>query len=261
MTRPLVLKSGIHKNFKKNFELDEDSTHRITGILEKAAKEIGSPTTIVYYVYRKDYRFYETTKLENIFNDANISGKEICIFRIELRNTDPTRKPEPWEDDWIVAVIFDTDEKDQVQLRIYSEKTNWALLLADELEPQIERTFKPNAIPDWILLPLYWSLVFLGFKWINILFSNGIFPGGVIYSLQALIIILSLFISFFTVSKGKLRSKWLTKYLGPESVFLWGDQREKYFERKQTRKSIFWSVIVGFLISIAANIITSISLF
>ena len=84
MTRPLVLKSGIHKNFKKTFELDEDSTRRITGILEKAAKEFGSPTTIVYYVYRKDYRFYETTELENIFNDANINGKEICLFRVEL---------------------------------------------------------------------------------------------------------------------------------------------------------------------------------
>ena len=261
MTRPLILQSGISKKFNRNFELDEDSVRRISGILEKASKELGSPTTIVYYVYREDYRFYETTKLENVFDDANISGKEICIFRIELRNTDPDRKPEPWDYDWIVAVIFDPDEKDQVELRIFSERTNWALLLADELEPQIERTFKPNAISDWILLPFYWSLVILGFKGFNALFSKGIFPGGIIYSLQALIIILALLISFFTLSKGKLRSKWLTKYLGPESVFLWGDQREIYLERKQTRKSIFWSVIVGFLISIAANIITNIGFF
>jgi len=178
-----------------------------------------------------------------------------------VRNTDAARKPEPWEDDWIVAVIFESDEKDPVQLRIYSEKINWALLLADELEPQIERTFKPNAISDWILLPFYWSLVILGFKGFNILFSKGIFPAGIIYSLQVLIIILALLFSFFTLSKGKLRSKWLTKYLGPESVFLWGDQRGNYLERKQTRKNIFWSVIVGFLISIAANIITNIGLF
>ena len=178
-----------------------------------------------------------------------------------MRNTDAARKPEPWEDDWIVAVIFESDEKDPVQLRIFSEKTNWALLLADELEPQIERTFKSNAISDWFLLPFYWSLVILGFRGFSVLFSKGIFPDGIIYSLQVFIIILALLFSFFTLSKGKLRSKWLTKYLGPESVFLWGDQRGNYLERKQTRKNIFWIVFVGFFISIAANIITNIDLF
>ena len=261
MAKPLVLKSGIHKNFKKSFELEEDSIRRIAGILEKAAKEFGTSTSIVYYVYRKDDRFYETEELENVFSDANIRGKEICLFRIELRNTDPSRKPEPWDDDWIVAIIFDPKEKEQVFLRIYSEKTNWALLLADELEPQIERTFKTNAVPDWIMLPFYFSLVVLGYRWLNMLFSRGIFPGGILYSLQAFIIILSLLLSFSTISKGKLRANWLTKYLGPESVFLWGDQREIYLGRRQTRKNIFWTVIVGFLISITANIITNTNLF
>ena len=258
MSTELVLKSGIHKEYKKDFVLTEDIVHRIVEILKKAAKNLGYNTAIVFYVYKKDDRFYETLDVEEPLRDPNVLDKEIVLFRIELRNTNPERKPEPWEYDWIVSIEFAKEENKPILVKIYGEDKGWALLLADEIEPHVIRSQVRNGISDFILIPLYTSLSFLGFNSLSSVIGKSPIPNGLVYAMQALIILAVVAASLVTLNIWKRRAKFLRNYIGPESVFLWGAQSSSYRSRQTIRHSIFWSVIIGFLVSLVANAVFAI---
>lgn len=254
MAKPLVLKSGIHKVFTKNFALEEDTANRISQILKEASKELGYASAVVLYVYKENDRFYETTEIDEVFSDPNIDGKEIKSFNIELRNSDPERQPERWQDDWIVQIIFSNFHKDDpVVFKIYAGNKGWALLLSDKLEPHIEAALVKNSIPDFILIPLYASITFLGFKFFSNLMINTEIPKALLYAVQTVIIICCIVLSLLTLSIGKERATFLKKHFGPESVFLWGAQITGYKNRQNIRNGIFWGVVVSFLVSFAAN--------
>jgi len=253
MAKTLNLKSGIQKQSRKHFNLKEDDIRRIEEILNKAAKDLSHETAVVYHVKRKDSRFYETINLDDVLADPNISSHEIASINIELRNADPQREPRDWEDDWIVMLEFVLGDKYPVELMIFGEKKGWALLLADELMPQVERTELKNGISDYLLLPLYASVAFLGFRFLSSLqYSSKIAP-GLLYTGQVLIVLAALATSFVTLDKGKQRAGWLRKLLGPESVFAWGGQASIFDKRQRVRTAILWTVIIGFLVSTAAN--------
>ena len=49
MAKPLVLKSGIHKVFTKNFALEEDTANRISQILKEVSKELGYASALLHF--------------------------------------------------------------------------------------------------------------------------------------------------------------------------------------------------------------------
>lgn len=254
MAKTLELKSGIHKDFSKNFVLTENAVNRISQILKEASKNLEYESDIVYYVYKENNRFYETTKIEEVLSDPNIDRKEIKSFYIELRSSDPERRPEKWQDDWIVQVGFSRFHKDSpIIFRIYGENKGWALLLADKLEPHVEATTVKNSISDFILIPLYASIAFLGFKSLSTQIINTGISKPLLYAAQTIIIILFIILSFLTLNIGKARAAFLKKHFGPESVFLWGAQVTGYHNRQNIRNGIFWGVFVTFLVSLAVN--------
>ncbi len=251
----IELRSGSNKEYKKAFVLDPDSLYRLTGIFEKYKAELKCPSSIVFHVSRDDELYYETTEIQNVISDPNVGKRAIFYFSIDIRSADPNKKPQPWERDFIVRVNFHRDRLTKVGMWIDADDRKWALLLADELDPQIVRLFKCTQVPNWLLVLFYLSIGTIATIWIPRLV-------GIHYVLDVLLNTIALFIwpglIVLSISTYKAsRSNWLAKIVGPESVFLWGDQSDEYLKRERMRTNILWGIIVAFIVSIIANVATS----
>jgi len=258
MTDSLKLTSGIEKPFYRAFKLDPDSLQRIVGTLEKYQSDLGVSSSIVFYVNRYDERFYETTNIQNVLDDPNVDKNEIRYLSIDIRDSRPDSKPEPYERDYIARINFHKSRKVKVGIWISAQDRKWALLLADELELQIKRTFKCTQVPNWLLLCFYTSIGILATIWLPRI-------AGLNYVLDVFVNTSALFIwpglillAYFTYVGS--RPKWLAKLVGPEPVFLWGDQSSEYLKRNKMRTNILWGIIVTFIVSIIANLFTSLLL-
>lgn len=251
------LASGISKNFTDDFILDEDSIRRIAGIFEKFSRDLKEKTKIVYYVEREDDRFYRTINIDDVLSDANIQGKKVVQFNISLNYDDKDRIFQPWEQDWIAYVDFSKNPTnlirwrttEKVTFRIHSENKNWALLFADEIQPQIERTFKCKKVSNRLLIFLYCSLYFLA---VIVLKANEKNITKDILSFFMFIITISLF--FLVVQTIGDRASFISYLFGPESFFLWGDSVDVFDSREAFRANIFLGVIVSLIVSLSANI-------
>jgi hypothetical protein len=249
------LRSGTNKKFKKSFVLDADTLLRITGILEKYKGELKYPSTIVFQVQRDDELFYETTEIKNVLDDPNVGKRAVEYLSVDIRNSDPNKKLLPWEEGFIVRINFHKARLVKVGLWIYADDRKWALLLADELEPQIVRMFKCNQVPNWLLILFFLSVGTIATSWLPRMV-------GIHYVLDVLLNTIALFLwpalivlSVFTYKAS--RPTWLAKIVGPEPVFLWGDQSDEYLKRERMRINILWGIVVAFIVSIIANIATS----
>ena len=257
----MELTSGLSKRYKKAFVVDEDGIRRIQAVLEKAAKDLPDTPAVVFHVERDDDRYYETTDISDVLADPNISGKRITMLGIGLRRP---AKPEPQyrpDRDDVAQVTFRAADDDRpfpfrnrVSVRITTDDKNWALLLADELQPQVERTFRAKASPRWVLalfaLPFVVAigkLVFLKASLTSELWVN--------------VIMLPIAIGFLFYAMSRLMGppQWFSKIFGPESVFLWGEEGQAYPEREQTRRNVFWGVVVAFLVTFAASIVFAVT--
>lgn len=246
----IKLNSGISREFKGHFVLDDNGLRRIAGVLSEKAQDLPYPCSIVFHVKREDDRFYETTLAEDVLADANTPGSRINLLRIELRNSDPNKVSVPWERDWIVAVQFCRDGNKQ-SINVASEDKNWALLLADAIEPQVTRTFTAKAIPSWMLIPAY-----VAFAYFLISVTKSPIPvaSDTVSLINFAIGLGALILSASTIED---RNELISKWAGPKSSFQWGEQAISYNQFESTRQNILWVVIVGFSISILATLYTN----
>ena len=76
-------------------------------------------------------------------------------------------------------------------------------------------------------------------------------------SLPLGISLMGLFIIISFVWATMSRETALTRWFGPESTFLWGDEAQAYASREQTRRNVLWGVIIAFLVSVAESIVVS----
>lgn len=253
----LQLRSGITRGFEADFVLDENGLRRVVGVLEAKSKELPYPTAVVFTVQRDDDRFYETIDIEDVLADPNTQDHTIRMLRIELRNSDPNRKSEPWDRGWIVLVRFGARLPERATIAVNSEDKGWALLLADELEPQVQRVMSARAIPSWLLVLLVLSIgIFVG------VLAFKLFPprSRVDIPFFALAIAsTALGVSAARRQTGR-RTSWLRQWAGPRSFFCWGDQIVTHSRHEEHRKNIQWVLIAGFFVSVVATIYTNVVL-
>jgi hypothetical protein len=245
------LRSGILKRFERDFYLDEDGIRRIEAVLTTEANKLSTPSVLVFHVQRDDDRFYETTNLTDVLNDPNISEKRIRYCALELRENDPKSEAKPWESDWIVRVGFEKTMKNKVVFRISTKDRTWALHLADQLEPQIERTFKSHKTSSWWMAICTFALAFFLNNLVTHSSWSSKLPHFFVSWFPTCIWVVGIIFVLAIIAD---RPKWVIKYFGPESVFLWGDETQSFTQREETRKNIFWVAIVGFLISVGAGV-------
>lgn len=261
----MKLSSGISKDLKTQFVLDEDALIRLRGVLDKAAKSLQSDVQVVFRVEREDDRFYETVNIEDVVSDSNIFGKKVTLVSIEIREN---KAEIGTQREWVARVIFLAERKwgsrfkdtDEIYIDISTEDKNWALLLADEIEPQVIRTINSSKIPRWPLLGLGMVLVY---AIIRLYFfakeKLSLAEIGIDKSIVGAVVLATVIPVTAYLAFASLRNElsWINKWLGPETVFLWGEEEKKFPEREQTRRNFFWGGVVAFIVSLLASVIAA----
>lgn len=252
------LSSGIQKRFKKLFVLDEEGLRRIDGVLSKAAAGYSERLAVVFRVEREDDRFYETSSIDEVLADPNVPTRRIRLLGVELRKAASSNQPLNARDR-IGWVVFDKDEppmrEPDVRVRIACADKTWALMLADELEPQIERLFKVKAFPAWIVLlfvPPVGLIAYRAARYFGASISSGLRQAVV----AGLVLALAYAVAGFYMRNVAEGTPRLFRRLSDDSVFLWGDELTAFADREAFRRNVVWVVGVGFLVSFAAGVAT-----
>lgn len=250
------LASGIQRELTKHFFLDEDGIRRIVGVLREKSASLPYKSDIVLAVRREDDRFYETLNVEDVLSDANTPDRRVQTLAIELRSQDPVRKLEPWDRNWVVQVIYKIGKTSSIQINIHSDDRDWALLLADTLEPQIARTLTLEKISNSTLWMLCAAITAFLVMCARTILPQLSFGKSLAESFEAIAWIAAVIFSLSLFDDE--RSEWLAKWAGPQSSFKWGDQVAAFEKCIERQKNIFWAVIVGFVVSIASTAYTTV---
>jgi hypothetical protein len=255
----LKLQSGIDKIYKTPFTLNKDTFLRIAGVFEKNRDLLDFPTAVVYRVKLEDNRFYETIDKNKVLNDPNTKNHCIYILIIELK--DLRKERETWERDTIASVTFNRG-KQMIGVEIFAEERTWSLVFSDEIEPQIERTGGVKTVSNIVIVLFTFSIYFL--VMLNLL---KVARKTTFFQIESMIETIGLCISamtalvlLFTFARWNYSLMRLTPHqfidlFGPKSAFLWGDMKGLYQEHEELIRNINWVVVIGFVISLAANII------
>ncbi len=248
------LKSGAHKWWKKAFTLDEHTLRHLYRILDNYENQLPEKLIIVFEVKRKDNRFYETADFEEVLTDPNISPKTISALSIGLLYPPGTvMQPDFDEGFGVVNIHYDKrehssniDPQPHISFSIANENRDWALSLADEIEPHIIQTFNNKRIPQ--LMPLILLLPLL-------MFAGSIANSAVELFVFAPVGILGIgvMIAIAAVIRQIEGPGWVNRWFGPESVFLWGDEGQRYLIRESKRHKVKWGIIIGFVVSVVIS--------
>lgn len=241
--------------YRDFFILDEESLRRLEGILQDASSQIQPNPTVVYRVEREDNRFYETVDIAKVLQDANIDGKRIHTVSIELRDPAAQGNRRPAQD-WIVQVTFKRNKReifsthDDVNLRIASDNLTWALKWSDELDPQVMRTLRAKKTSRWLL-----GLFVIPFLVLIVRTSQSYEDTATSGCFVLIATVLAAFLAIWMSSTERF-SRWF----GPRSGFLWGEEARDYKDWEDTRKRIVWGIFVAFIISVAASVGVAVSI-
>jgi hypothetical protein len=270
MAEATTLRSGIIRSYGGRFVVDEDSLRRLQAALAKGAPSLGFDTHVVFHVDREDDRFYETTDLSDVLSDANLPGRRVQSLSIELRRVGASSTDRPWQERWVVQVTFGTASglnsrsryrrmfDETAELTVMTPDRNWALLMADELEPQVQRVLAKSRM-SWLTYPAAVAMLLvigavsevLRVQAVSVLLQpytiwkmTAAFPLGVVlaWMLRSLPFRILLPLGF-------------ERWFGHESVFLWGEELKQYPQRQRFRRNLLWSVVVAFLVSLLASLL------
>jgi len=253
MSNELFLPSGIVKHYRKYFTLNEEALRRFQAILERAGNEISEDAVVIFYVEREDSRFYNTQDIQEVLSDPNVKNRRVSEVHIELVDRATNN---------IIVVFIQFISKyrvndffgyeSRVVFKIYNDNKNWALLLSDELEPQLQRTFKPKGIPSWLLLLFIVPFGLTTVKWIVLNNEYLQLPVSLIMPITAMFVVFAT--TTVLLSLGNIKNLY-KQLFGPESSFLWGDAAIDYIQREKNRSNLTWVVIVGLLVSLVASLL------
>lgn len=253
----MALASGIYKRYKKLFSLDDDGLRRIEGVLKKAALSYSEPLSVIFHVRREDHRFYESESVDEVLSDPNVPEHRIRMLGIELRKTATLQDPHEQDQDKVAWILFDKDEPPfqipDVTVRISSPDKTWALLLADELEPQITRLFKVKEFPNWVFLLFAPIVALVGYRistWAGNPMPRSLSHAA--WSAGGYASFVLVLMAHTAIAEKQFK---LLRTLSSEPLFLWGEEISHAADREALRKNIFWVVIVGFLVSLVAGVV------
>jgi len=252
----LRLLSGYRIVKKHPFVVNPDDLRRVATVLQRAATKMPVSSSTVFGVVRADTRFYETTNIDEVFADPNVRGKHINWIKAEIRVTDAATVADRRGDSTLASVVFDANPLPQVTIQAAADDRSWALAIADELEPQVERTVNSKTTPVWLLAILGFSLLLLLVRLRRQLPAE---------TIPRFILDMVAHPAVWGVSIGLLlgsyrlwsQSDAYRRLFGPVYGFAWGDYERVMSDWSRVRESVFWVVIVGLLVTIAGNLLTT----
>ena len=252
----LKLSSGYKIVKKEAFLVTPDDLRRIAIVLERAQDKSPVRCAVVFGVIRADHRYYETTNIDEVFADPNIREKQINWVEVELRVTDPTKVADPREQTTLAYVELDATPPPQITIRVSASDRSWALSMADELEPQVERMLNKKSTPIWLLAIMFLSILVLLVRLRRRLREKTVlrFVVDMVAHPAVWGMTIGLLIASYKVWS---QSDWFRMAFGPVYGFAWGDYDRVIADWSGVRTNIFWVVIVGLPLAIAANFVSS----
>jgi len=257
---PLVrLESGIGKIYSRPFVLKKENVLDIATILLKKAGELPGKAQFLVHVTRKDDRFFEASNLDAVFSDPNAPSREIdsiTFYLFDLKEDTLQGGDKPRQ---IAILKYANFGSPSVQIKVAGADISWSLLVGDELNAQIERTLVSRWNTTNILTLVLGILLLFSLLWILYRFSYARIdsPSATSYLMMHIfqtvtgLGIGALAIGVINISK---LFEWLKSSSG---VFLWGDMSEAYSRQQSFGDGLFWTVAVGFVVSLITNLITA----
>ena len=274
-------RAGIAKQYKRSFLLDETKLRKIVDVLRGHAKKLDRDTFVLFYVEKGEDTFYETRDIEEVLVDDNTPEKRISTVNIRLRGQRPEgqQNQKPASEETIALASFRLFADEKVNYIVDEKNRDWCLLLADELETQIKRTFTGRSLSvlkgkslEIVSLLLLVAVFAMWASWFspssepllsidNIRtlsveeritktlelvskHNTSILPNPIAWLLIALVIV---FIELRPLSRLVENST--------RSVFYWGDMIPAHDRYAKRVLQIKWGVGIAFLVSLIAGLI------
>lgn len=252
----LRLRSGTELTSERAFLVDQDALRRISTVLERASQTSKIPCALIYTVFRKDKRYYETTSIDEVLADPNLRDKRITTLRLELRVTDAKLLADPRRYDKIAWVNFDMNHPTDIKTFVSGEDKSWSLDLSDQLEPQVARTFNDSGTPVWLIAIAALVLVALAYRAKTFLPDSSMVRqvSDILLNYLTFSMLFGLTIGTYKTWRG---SDQFVMLFGPTSGFLWGDFGKTLQDWASLQNNVFWAVVVGLVVSLVANTLPS----
>lgn len=243
--------TGVEETYYKTFVLTAEGIRGFHKILENAAQRFPAPAEVVYTIVSSNFRYFETTRLEEVLHDLEVQKRNIIQL---IMDVDFIKQPDRIEgptihkgtrENWNVRVIFSMGQRglwdtrnDKITLRVQSEDRKWASDYIDRLEDQIYETPRGNRTPNMIFwlfsIPLLILakayLAHLGniTEWFTSVLEQVSFY--VYAAVSAGIVLVGAGNRFFNFNPSEFR-----RLFGPESAFVWGQGKFDFELREKIK--------------------------
>lgn len=255
--------TGVEETYFKTFILTEDGLRGFHKTLENAARYFPAPAEVIYTIVTSNYRYFETTRLEEVLHDLEVQDRHIIQL---IADADFVQQPDRVVDgivhkgtreNWNVRVTFTMGYRglwdtrhDRISLRVQSEDRQWAADIIDRLEDQIYSLPAGNRSPNlifWLFgLPLFvlvkGYLAHIGDlkAWLATPFEQYSFYAYAV--LSALTVMIGTANRFFNFNPFAFR-----RLFGPESSFAWGQGKFDFEVRERLRHLTLILLGIAFL--------------
>ena len=277
----MITDSGIAKEHDRNFLLDEGKLRKLVDVLDQFCRKKEPHARLEFTVYRQDDSYYVTSTVDEVLSDDNAGGKGVSALVIDLiaPTADPDEKKEPRR---LSRLRFRLQRDSRIDYSISDPDRDWCFLLAEDMDAQLQRTFRPrrfawlrrNPFMDmgvcWLIIAIPMAL--LGFwlyrahpgptpaeitqlsideKLTKLLTSGGYGDPG--------LLAISLAWVFMALMMLVAEMRPITKLFAwsDRSVFYWGDAKQAFDNYSSTMAKVKWGVIIAFLVSIAGSIVVA----
>lgn len=281
------LKTEVTNFSDHAFKVDQKDISRLFNTISEKHKQIGGEFTVKIQYKLKNGWLTECSNMDELFREENVGNKRIVSVGIEFISD---------KNETSIHFIDSIEEKDKYALgyKIVSDNRDWAYSLASEIDERFEFAKivglgHLNLLRSFMFIYMFViSILIIGFIFIipNISLNqgeaiknfdvtpyeeNGDFIRFILdFELHKLesrkelftgmstkyvpIITILGFISFVVLLTLILK---IAMFFFPSYNFVWGEYEKRYNNILSKRNYVIWTIIVGFLISVAAGFFTS----
>lgn len=262
--------TGVEETYFKTFVLGEESLRGFHKIMTNAAQRFPAPAEVTYTIVTSNFRYFETTKLEDVLHDLDVQERNIIQL---IMDADFVQQPDRIEGDvlhtgtrenWSIRVTFSMGHRglwdtrnDRISLRIQSEDRKWATDFIDRLEDQIHEMPRGNrspnmifwlfAIPLYILVRSYLDHAGNLKSWLAAPFELYSFYAYVL--LSGAMVLIGAANRFFNFNPSAFR-----RLFGPESAFAWGQGKYDFEIRERIRHYALLLLGIAFIFFLIVSI-------
>ena len=272
------MEAYVKKSFSGGFIMSaEDFSYIHNKIIDRINNEYNETDTICEFkVYRADKALFTTNDHNSVMAEENTASTKILRIDMTYKNEGLHAR----------LSIDKEDTEDPIEFLIKCENKNLAVLLAGEIESALEdKVLKVFSHGNFQKLSLFLTLFMLfglmAFTAANTDTSPAVHPDDLVRAIEStdtnfkvntilkghLVMAkkqnlnpfdpLISFIFIFSFAGMLIVSKGIWNLVYPLNIFRWGDEEKKYKARKGIISKVFWVVLVGILVSLAATFIAA----